>query len=93
VRGLNIRHPYSLITGHLQGGICFLCIIYTYYRVPEPAGRTFAELDLLFERGVSARNFSSTTVDVFAMGESEKVVETILHKKDDRLTDGERTAE
>jgi SP family general alpha glucoside:H+ symporter-like MFS transporter len=51
--------------GFFWGGICFCCIIYTYFRVPEPAGRTFAELDLLFERGVSARQFKSTTVDVF----------------------------
>lgn len=40
-------------------------MIYTYFRVPEPQGRSFAELDLLFERGVSARKFSSTKVDVF----------------------------
>ena len=41
------------------------CIIYTYFRVPEPQGRSFAELDLLFERGISARKFSTTDVDVF----------------------------
>ena len=29
-------------------------------------GRSFAELDLLFEQGVSARKFASTKVDVFA---------------------------
>ncbi|GIJ88745.1 hypothetical protein Asppvi_007672 [Aspergillus pseudoviridinutans] len=52
-------------TGFFWGGICFLCIIYTYFRVPEPRGRSFAELDLLFERKVSARKFSSTQVDVF----------------------------
>jgi len=52
-------------TGFFWGGICFLCIIYTYFRVPEPQGRSFAELDLLFERGVSARKFAHTTVDVF----------------------------
>ncbi|KAL2834425.1 general substrate transporter [Aspergillus cavernicola] len=51
--------------GLFWGGICFLCIIYTYFRVPEPSGRTFAELDVLFERGISARNFASTQVDVF----------------------------
>lgn len=33
--------------------------------MPEPQGRSFAELDLLFERGVSARKFASTNVDVF----------------------------
>ena len=52
-------------SGFFWGGICFCCIIYTYFRIPEPAGRSFAELDLLFERGVSARKFASTEVDVF----------------------------
>ena len=33
--------------------------------MPEPQGRSFAELDLLFEHGVSARKFASTKVDVF----------------------------
>jgi hypothetical protein len=33
--------------------------------VPEPRGRSFAELDLLFAQGVSARKFASTRVDVF----------------------------
>lgn len=51
--------------GFFWGGICFCCIVYTYFRVPEPRGRTFAELDLLFERGVSARKFATTNVDVF----------------------------
>lgn len=51
--------------GFFWGGICFLCIIYTFFRVPEPTGRTFAELDLLFEQRVSARKFATTTVDVF----------------------------
>ncbi|KAH8880563.1 putative MFS alpha-glucoside transporter [Thozetella sp. PMI_491] len=52
-------------TGFFWAGICFLCIIYTYFRVPEPTGRTFAELDLLFEQGVSARKFATTEVNVF----------------------------
>jgi SP family general alpha glucoside:H+ symporter-like MFS transporter len=51
--------------GFFWAAICFCCVIYTYFRVPEPKGRTFAELDLLFERHVSARKFASTDVDVF----------------------------
>lgn len=47
------------------GGICFCCILYTYFRVPEPTGRSFAELDMLFQKGISARKFHSTEVDVF----------------------------
>lgn len=57
---------WSNFAGFFWGGICFLCIVYTYFRVPEPTGRTFAELDLLFKKGVSARKFASTEVDVFA---------------------------
>lgn len=36
-----------------------------YFRLPEPKGRTYAELDILFERRVSARRFKTTSVDVF----------------------------
>ncbi|EXJ56752.1 MFS transporter, SP family, general alpha glucoside:H+ symporter [Cladophialophora yegresii CBS 114405] len=70
----SVLTPYMLNPGEWDWGnyagffwaaICFCCIIYTYFRVPEPAGRSFAELDLLFERGVSARKFASTKVDVF----------------------------
>jgi len=56
---------WSNYTGFFWAGICFCCIVYTYFRVPEPQGRTFAELDLLFERGVSARKFATTQVEVF----------------------------
>ncbi|KAF2216897.1 hypothetical protein CERZMDRAFT_64297 [Cercospora zeae-maydis SCOH1-5] len=51
--------------GFFWASLAFLCCIYTYFRVPEPKGRTFAEMDLLFERKVSARKFASTEVDVF----------------------------
>ncbi|KAK8157300.1 hypothetical protein IWX90DRAFT_442255 [Phyllosticta citrichinensis] len=56
---------WSNFTGFFWASIAFCCIIYTYFRVPEPRGRSFAELDLLFERGVSARKFETTQVDVF----------------------------
>jgi SP family general alpha glucoside:H+ symporter-like MFS transporter len=65
---------WSNYTGFFWGGICFCCIIYTYFRLPEPRGRTFAEIDVLFEKGVSARNFASTKVDVFHESIDEKVM-------------------
>ena len=71
--------------GFFWAGICFLCIIYTYFRIPEPQGRSFAELDLLFERGVSARKFSSTKVDVF----DERVEESEVLKRYEALRNGE----
>lgn len=35
-----------------------LCIVYTYFRLPETKGFTFAEIDRLFEQGVPARKFT-----------------------------------
>jgi SP family general alpha glucoside:H+ symporter-like MFS transporter len=64
-----------------QGGICFLCIIYTYFRLPEPNGRTFAELGVLFEKGISARKFATTKVDVFHESVDEHVLDE-LNKAD-----------
>jgi MFS transporter, SP family, general alpha glucoside:H+ symporter len=59
--------------------------------VPEPQGRSFAELDLLFERGVSARKFASTNVDVF--DESvDGVTNTYDEKEDVALSHNERVA-
>ena len=52
-----------------------MCLVYAYFRVPEPGGRTFAELDLLFERGVSARKFKETKVDVFDVALSHQMWE------------------
>lgn len=52
--------------GFFWAGICFFCVVYTYFRLPEPSGRSFAELDLLFEKRISARKFATTEVDVFA---------------------------
>ncbi|KAL8277833.1 hypothetical protein RQP46_009816 [Phenoliferia psychrophenolica] len=66
--------------GFFWGGSAFLCIIYTYFRIPEPTGRSFAELDLLFERGVSARNFAKTNVDVFYGVEKEEGIKGIVEK-------------
>lgn len=91
----NYRKKSHLTTSSSQGffwaGICFLCIIYTYFRVPEPRGRSFAELDLLFERGVSARKFSSTKVDVFEDDVSEySTFEGTAGKANERVDVGEK---
>ena len=70
----NVLTPYMVnpsawnwkqYTGFFWAGSTLLCLIYAYFRVPEPAGRSFAELDLLFERRVSARKFKHAKVDAF----------------------------
>ncbi|KAJ5529577.1 hypothetical protein N7527_002970 [Penicillium freii] len=76
-------------TGFFWGGICFLCIIYTYFRVPEPRGRSFAELDLLFERGISARKFSTTQVDVFDETIEGRVIDDYRAEKNNRTDESQ----
>ena len=49
-------------------GSCLLCAVWTFFRLPEPKNRTYAELNVLFEQRVSARMFKSTTVNTFSMG-------------------------
>lgn len=46
-------------------GSCFLCVVWIFFRLPEPKGRTYGEMDVLFERGISARKFKETKLDIF----------------------------
>lgn len=43
--------------GFFWAGIAVLFVIWGYFRLPEPKGLTYSELDLLFEHRVSARGF------------------------------------
>lgn len=53
-------------SGLFWAGMCFLCLAWTYFRLPEPKGRTYGEIDILFERHVPARKFRETEVDEFS---------------------------
>jgi SP family general alpha glucoside:H+ symporter-like MFS transporter len=52
-------------SGFFWAGLCFLCALWSYFRLPEPKGRTYGELDTLFEMGISARAFRRTNVSVW----------------------------
>jgi SP family general alpha glucoside:H+ symporter-like MFS transporter len=52
-------------SGFFYAGTCFLCFVWSYFRLPEPKGRTYGELDTLFEQRVLARKFASTIVDPY----------------------------
>lgn len=43
--------------GFLFGGMSFVCFLWRYFRLPESRGRTYEELDILFQRGIPARQF------------------------------------
>ncbi|KAL2840056.1 general substrate transporter [Aspergillus pseudoustus] len=51
--------------GFVWAGSCFLFLIWSYFRLPEPMGRTSSELDILFENKVSARKFTQLKVNPF----------------------------
>ncbi|KAK4686595.1 MFS transporter, SP family, general alpha glucoside:H+ symporter, partial [Tremellales sp. Uapishka_1] len=75
-------------TGLFWAGMCILCTVWTYFRVPEPKGRTYGELDVLFENHVSARKFRTTEVDQFAgEGSHQETVEDVDGKEKGMVTD------
>lgn len=68
----NIIQPYLINPGegNLKGktgffwfGTAFPTLVWAYFRLPETKDRTYEELDILFDRRISARKFSSTDVD------------------------------
>jgi len=72
--------------GFFWAGMCALCLLWTYFRLPEPKGRTYGEMDILFERSVSARKFRGTDVSPWATEDLDRV-------ESDEKTGGKTDAE
>lgn len=49
--------------GFFWAGIAALFIVWGYFRLPEPKGFTYSELDLMFEHKISARKFTREAAD------------------------------
>ncbi|KAF2623593.1 general substrate transporter [Macroventuria anomochaeta] len=62
-------------TAYFWAGTCGCVVVWVYFRLPEPKGRTYAELDALFEGKVSARKFARTQVDPYGRGIGVEKVE------------------
>lgn len=102
---VQVINPYIVIpaawnwkgkAGFLWGGIALAAAIWCYFELPETKGRTCAELDSLFAKKVSARNFKSTEVDVFDAGElmekiGEEGVKNFVKKDEERKYYDEKT--
>lgn len=58
-------------TGFFWGGTALIAFIWAFFRLPEPKGRTYAELDIMFARKITARKFASTPADAYAVGTSQ----------------------
>lgn len=66
-------------SAYFWAGTCLLSLVWAFFRLPEPKGRTYEELDLLFERRVSARKFAQTSVDPYE-GEAVEIREDHFNK-------------
>jgi SP family general alpha glucoside:H+ symporter-like MFS transporter len=62
-------------TAFLFAGLSILVLISASFYLPESKGRTFEELDILFERRISARRFASTDLTDFDLS-------TVIHDKE-----------
>ncbi|EXJ71374.1 uncharacterized protein A1O5_05181 [Cladophialophora psammophila CBS 110553] len=48
--------------GFFFGGLAALCLTWSYFRVPELKGRTYQEVDIMFERNVKTSEFKHYVV-------------------------------
>ncbi|OAA54155.1 Sugar/inositol transporter [Niveomyces insectorum RCEF 264] len=68
--------------GFIWGGFCLICLVWTFFRLPEPRGRAPAELDVLFEQHVPARKFASTKVDLFYANHPDVLAKNVNGKEE-----------
>jgi SP family general alpha glucoside:H+ symporter-like MFS transporter len=50
------------LSGFFWGGFALLTFVWAFFRLPECKGRTYRELDVLFERRIGARKFREAVV-------------------------------
>jgi len=50
--------------GYVWGGTGLFCLVTAYFFLPEMKGRSYREIDILFNRRVPAREWTKTVVDV-----------------------------
>ncbi|KFY34892.1 hypothetical protein V494_06384 [Pseudogymnoascus sp. VKM F-4513 (FW-928)] len=73
-----VEWNWSGKVGFFWGCICLTVVVWSFFRLPEPKGRTYGELDVLFEKKVGARKFKGTAVDQF-QGDSHVFKEKAMH--------------
>jgi SP family general alpha glucoside:H+ symporter-like MFS transporter len=74
-------------SGFFWAGSCALFVTWMFFRLPEPKGRTYGELDILFERKVPARKFARTKVDPYR-GDTFVVVEDKDYDTEEKMATG-----
>lgn len=61
-------------SGFFWGALCICCLSWSFFRLPEPKGRSYAELDVLFERRVRTREFSKADTGLVDAGDGKVAV-------------------
>ncbi|KAL2205182.1 hypothetical protein CC79DRAFT_1371000 [Sarocladium strictum] len=61
----------SLTNGFLYGGFALIGAIWAYFRLPELKGRTYEEMDILFEQRIPAKDFAKTVVHIGTLEEEK----------------------
>lgn len=72
-------------SGFFWGASALFCTIYCLLRLPETKGRSYGELDILFENKVPAWRFKSTKVDQFSHHDDKKDIEQ--ERSDEKTAD------
>lgn len=57
-------------TGFFWFGLAFLTVVWAFFRLPESKGRSYEELDLMFEAKVPTRKFKKYHVDAYRTEEN-----------------------
>ena len=57
----------------ILGGFTAVTLAWAIIDLPETTGRTFSEINELFNQGVPARKFASTVVDPFGKGKTQLI--------------------
>ncbi|PNS20975.1 hypothetical protein CAC42_3312 [Sphaceloma murrayae] len=50
--------------GYVWGATGFLCLVVAYFQLPEMKNRSYREIDIMFNRRISARKWKKTNIDI-----------------------------
>ena len=64
--------------GVFWGGTAILVGVWAFFRLPETKGRSFEELNMLFNNGIPARKFKTYEVDAY---NEQLVQETVARRQ------------
>ena len=56
---------WSAKSAFFFGGLSVLCLLWTFFRLPEMKGRTYEEIDILFQQRVATRKFKTHVINAY----------------------------